>query len=112
MAKFDSYLLGKVSKTLGNVTMCYMNKQNIARARIFSRKDKPTSEMLDQRARMKVLIELSRFLLPVVQKGFVEKYEGGRRGRETRGNDRLRTVENGYWSSGCSGSLGHVFRGK
>ena len=71
MAKFDSYLLGKVSKTLGNVTMCYMNKQNIARARIFSRKDKPTSEMLDQRARMKVLIELSRFLLPVVQKGFV-----------------------------------------
>ena len=71
MAKFDSYLLGKVSKTLGNVTMCYINKQNIARARIFSRKDKPTSEMLDQRARMKVLIELSRFLLPVVQKGFV-----------------------------------------
>ena len=71
MAKFDSYLLGKVSKTLGNVTMCYINKQNIARARIFSRKDKPTSEMLDQRARMKVLIELARFLLPVVQKGFV-----------------------------------------
>ena len=71
MAKFDSYLLGKVSKTLGNVTMCYMNKQNIDRARIFSRKDKPTSEMLDQRARMKVLIELSRFLMPVVQKGFV-----------------------------------------
>ena len=42
MAKFDSYLLGKVTKTLGNVTMCYMNKQNIARARIFSRKDNPT----------------------------------------------------------------------
>ena len=71
MAKFDSYLLGKVTKTLGNVTMCYMNKQNIARARIFSRKDKPTSDVLDQRARMQVLIELSRFLLPVVQKGFV-----------------------------------------
>ena len=68
MAKFDSYLLVKVTKTLGNVTMCYMNKQNIARARIFSRKDKPTSDVLDQRARMKVLIELSRFLLPVVQK--------------------------------------------
>lgn len=68
MAKFDSYLLGKVTKTLGNVTMCYMNKQNIARARIFSRKDKPTSEMLDQRPAWKVLIELSRFLLPVVQK--------------------------------------------
>ena len=71
MAKFNSYLLGKVKKSVGNVTMCYMNKQNIARARIFSRKDKPTSDVLDQRARMKVLIELSRFLLPVVQKGFV-----------------------------------------
>ena len=71
MAKFNSYLLGKVKKSVGNVTMCYINKQNIARARIFSRKDKPTSEMLDQRARMKVLIELARFLLPVVQKGFV-----------------------------------------
>ena len=71
MAKFNSYLLGKVTKSVGNVTMCYMNKQNIARARIFSRKDKPTSEMLDQRARMKVLIELSRFLLPVIRKGFI-----------------------------------------
>ena len=67
MAKFDSYLLGKVSKTLGNVTMCYINKQNIARARIFSRKDKPTSEMLDQRARMKVMVQLSRILLPVAE---------------------------------------------
>ena len=63
MAKFDSYLLGKVTKTLSNVTMCYMNKQNIARARIFSRKDKPTSEMLDQRARMKVLIKFVPFLV-------------------------------------------------
>ena len=69
MAKFDSYLLGKVTKTLGNVTMCYMNKQNIARARIFSRKDKPTSDVLDQRARMKVLIELSRFCCRLYRKG-------------------------------------------
>lgn len=71
MAKFDSYLLGKVTKTLGNVTMCYVRKQNVARARIFSRKDNPTPEVLDQRARMKTLVDLSCFLLPVVQKGFV-----------------------------------------
>ena len=71
MAKFDSYLLGKVTKTLGNVTMCYMNKQNIARAKIFSRKDKPTPEVLAQRAKMKALIELSRRLLPVIRKGFI-----------------------------------------
>ncbi len=70
MAKFNSYLLGKVTKSVGNVTMCYMNKQNIARAKIFSRKDNPTPEVLTQRAKMKALIELSRWLLPVVQKGF------------------------------------------
>ena len=70
MAKFNSYLLGKVTKSVGNVTMCYMNKQNIARAKIFSRKDNPTPKVLDQRARMKVLIELSHCLLPVIRKGF------------------------------------------
>ena len=71
MAKFNSYLLGKVTKSVGNVTMCYMNKQNIARAKIFSRKDKPTPEVLAQRAKMKALIELSRRLLPVIRKGFI-----------------------------------------
>lgn len=71
MAKFNSYLLGKVTKSVGNVTMCYTNKQNIAKAKIFSRKDNPTPAVLDQRAKMKVLIELSRGLLPVVRKGFV-----------------------------------------
>ena len=71
MAKFNSYLLGKATKSVGNVTMYYVNKQNIAKAKIFSRKDNPTPEVLDQRARMKVLIELSRCLLPVVRKGFV-----------------------------------------
>ena len=69
MAKFNSYLLGKVKKSVGNVTMCYTNKQNIAK--IFSRKDNPTPEMLDQRAKMKVLVQLSRRLIPVIRKGFV-----------------------------------------
>ena len=71
MAKFNSYLLGKVKKSVGNVTMCYTNKQNIAKAKIFSRKDNPTPEMLDQRAKMKVLVQLSRRLIPVIRKGFV-----------------------------------------
>lgn len=71
MAKFNSYLLGKVKKSVGNVTMCYTNKQNIAKAKIFSRRDNPTPEMLDQRAKMKVLVQLSRRLIPVIRKGFV-----------------------------------------
>ena len=75
MAKFDSYLLGKVTNSVGNVTMCYTNKQNIAKAKIFSRKDKPTPEILDQRAKMKVLVQLSRRLLPVIRKGLPELVE-------------------------------------
>lgn len=71
MAKFNSYLLGKVKKSVGNVTMCYTNKQNIAKAKIFSRRDNPTPEVLDQRAKMKVLVQLSRRLIPVIRKGFV-----------------------------------------
>ena len=43
--------------------MCYTNKQNIAKAKIFSRKDNPTPEMLDLRAKMKVLVQFSLRLL-------------------------------------------------
>lgn len=71
MAEFNSYFLGRVTKSLGNVTTCYMNGRNIAKAKIVSRKDNPTPEILDQRAKMKVLIQLSRKLLPVIRKGFV-----------------------------------------
>lgn len=70
MAKFNSYVLGKVTKSLGNITMCYMNRQNIAKAKVFSRKDNRTPEVLTQRAKMKTLIELSRRMLPVVRIGF------------------------------------------
>ncbi|MCQ4873740.1 hypothetical protein [Butyricimonas paravirosa] len=76
MAKFNSYLLGKVTRSVGNVTMCYVNKQNIAKAKIFARKDNPTPEILDQRARMKALVQLSRRLLPVIRKGFVGSGRG------------------------------------
>ena len=71
MAKFNSYLLGKVTRSVGNVTMCYVNKQNIAKAKIFARKDNTTPEILGQRARMKALVQLSRRLMPVIRLGFV-----------------------------------------
>lgn len=71
MAEFNSYLLGKAKKSVGNITLCYMKGKNIAKAKVFSRKDNPTPEILDQRAKMKVLVELSRKILPVIRKGFV-----------------------------------------
>mgnify|MGYP006874102113 CR=1 FL=1 len=71
MAEFNSYLLGKARKSVGNITLCYTRCKNIAKAKVFARKDNPTPEILAQRARMKVLVQLSRSLLPVVQKGFI-----------------------------------------
>lgn len=71
MAKFNSYLLGKVKKSVGNITMCIYNKENIAKAKIFSRKDVKTPEILTQRAKMKVLVSIARKILPVIRKGFV-----------------------------------------
>ena len=53
MAEFNSYLLGKAKRSVGNITLCYTRRKNIAKAKVFSRKDNPTSEILDQRARMK-----------------------------------------------------------
>ena len=70
MAEFNSYLLGKARKSVGNITLCYTRGKNIAKAKVFSRKDNPTPEILAQRARMKVLVQLSRQLLPVIRKGF------------------------------------------
>lgn len=71
MAEFNSYLLGKVRKSVGNITLCYTRGKNIAKAKVFSRKDNPTPEILAQRAKMKALVQLSRQLLPVIRKGFV-----------------------------------------
>lgn len=71
MAKFNSYLLGKMRNSVGNVTTCYVNKQNIAKAKIFARKDVKTPEILTQRAKMKTLSAIVRRTLPVIRKGFV-----------------------------------------
>ena len=52
MAEFNSYLLGKAKKSVGNITLCYTKRKNIARAKVFSRKDNPTPEVLVQRAKL------------------------------------------------------------
>lgn len=76
MAIFNSYLLGKAKKSVGNITLRYVNPKNIAQAKVFSRKDNPTPEALDQRARVRVLGKLGRRLLPVIRKGFAGVGEG------------------------------------
>lgn len=45
MAEFNSYLLGKVTKSVGNITLVYTKRKNIAKAKVFKRKDSPTPEI-------------------------------------------------------------------
>ncbi len=71
MAEFNSYLLGKASKSVGNVTLFYTRAKNIARAKIFRRKDTVTPEILTQRAKLGILSKEGRRMLPVIRKGFV-----------------------------------------
>ena len=70
MAEFNSYLLGKVTKSVGNITLVYTKRKNIAKAKVFKRKDNPTPEILEQRAKIKTLVQFGRRILPVVRKGF------------------------------------------
>ena len=71
MAEFNSYLLGKAKKSVGNITLCYTKRKNIARAKVFSRKDNPTPEVLVQRAKLGLLVRMVRPFLPVLRKSFV-----------------------------------------
>ena len=55
MAEFNSYLLGKARKSVGNLTIVYAKGKNIVRAKVFGRKDNPTPEVLMQRMRVRLL---------------------------------------------------------
>ena len=70
MAEFNSYLLGKARKSVGNLTIVYAKGKNIVRAKVFGRKDNPTPEVLMQRMRVRLLGRFARRILPVIRKGF------------------------------------------
>lgn len=71
MAEFNSYLLGKVRKSVGNITLYYTRKKNIVRAKVFGRKDNPSLIVLEQRAKVRLLGQIGRRLLAVIRRGFV-----------------------------------------
>lgn len=70
MAIFNSFLLGQVSQSVGNVTMCQLNGESVARGKIKFRKDNPTTEMLNRRAKFRVLGSWAKRLMPIIRKGF------------------------------------------
>lgn len=71
MAEFNSVLLGRAFKSVGNLTLVYTKSKNIVRAKVFKRKQTETPEILTQQAKVRVLGRFVRRVLPVVRKGFV-----------------------------------------
>ena len=63
MAEFNSYLLGKARKSVGNLTIVYAKGKNIVRAKVFGRKDNPTPEVLVQRMKVRLLGKFARRIL-------------------------------------------------
>ncbi len=70
MAEFNSYLLGKARKSVGNITLCYTRGKNIAKAKVFSRKDNPTPEILAQQGKD----ESVSAIIPTVVAGNQERF--------------------------------------
>ena len=96
MAEFNSYLLGKAKKSVGNITLCYTKRKNIARAKVFSRKDNPTPEVLVQRAKLGLLVRMVRPFLPVLRKSFVGIGKGSASNAFVACNMKAVTVDEQY----------------
>ena len=96
MGIFNSYIFGKLRKSVGNVTTYELNGQQVARGKVVFKHDPKTPAQLEQRARMKMVRRLAREMTPAVREGF----PGATLGRST-------TV----LCSGISGCWGWTSRG-
>ena len=70
MGIFNSYIFGKLRKSVGNVTTYELNGQQVARGKVVFKHDPKTPAQLVQRARMKAVRRLAREMTPAVREGF------------------------------------------
>ena len=70
MGIFNSYIFGKLRKSVGNVTTYELNGQQVARGKVVFKHDPKTPAQLEQRARMKMVRRLAREMTPAVREGF------------------------------------------
>ena len=57
-------MLGKARKSVGNITLCYTKGKNIAKAKVFSRKDNPTPEVFERFVGEELLKNLRKEVVP------------------------------------------------
>lgn len=70
MAIFESFLLGNLSQKVANLVMYKARGKGIVRGKPLKIKNPRTAEQLTQRAKMKLLVDLSRRFGPVITIGF------------------------------------------
>ena len=71
MAIFESTIFENLSGTVGNVTSYKLKDKQVARAKIFSRKDAKTLQQLKQRTRR---------ILHLFKKGCIQPFFGSKHG--------------------------------
>lgn len=88
MAIFESTIFENLSGTVGNVTSYKLKDKQVARAKIFSRKDAKTLQQLKQRTRMKTISlfkhpsdpDLTLRILHLFKKGCIQPFFGSKHG--------------------------------
>lgn len=73
MAIFESFLLGNLTQKVTNLVMYKSNGRGIVRGKPLKVKNPRTPQQLTQRAKMKLLVELSRRFAPVITVGFASR---------------------------------------
>ncbi|MEG2341057.1 MAG: DUF6266 family protein [Odoribacter sp.] len=72
MAIFESFLLGNLNQKLANLVMFRSRGKGVVRGKPLNVKNPRTPSQLTQRAKMKLLIDLSRHFSPIIRSSFVE----------------------------------------
>lgn len=93
MAIFNSYLLGQVKKSVGNVTMYRSKKKNLARGKAISVRNPRTSLQVMHRAKFNRLVDLAGVFGGVMLKGFQTRSLPDARNEFVKRNLPLATVD-------------------
>ncbi|MFR1240842.1 MAG: hypothetical protein ACLSDJ_06800 [Butyricimonas faecihominis] len=79
MAIFESTIFENLSGTVGNVTSYKLKDKQVARAKIFSRKDAKTLQQLKQRTRMKTISLFKHHLTPILPSSYLFRKDASNR---------------------------------
>lgn len=95
MAIFNSYILGQVKKSIGNVTMYRAKKKNLARGKAISVRNPRTDLQVGHRSKFNRLVNLAGVFGGVILKGFQTRSLIDARNEFVKRNMALASLEDG-----------------